>query len=169
MITPIKPNIFALEFLEFGSNVYLIKINNQNILIDTSSRANQEELINYLKELNINPKEINILILTHNHWDHVENKELFQNAKIYGHKKDFETKEILPIEELTIKEFKIIKTPGHTKGSFCILYDKILFSGDTIFHQGIGRTDFPESSPTEMIKSLEKIKKLDFEILCPGH
>lgn len=169
MITSIKQNIFALEFLEFGSIAYLIKLNNQNILIDTSSKSNQEELIQDLEELEINPEDIDILILTHNHWDHIENKELFSKAKVYANKRDFKTNDILPIEELNIAEFQIIKTPGHTKGSFCILYDKVLFSGDTIFHQGIGRTDFPESSPTEMVKSLEKIKKLEFEILCPGH
>ena len=44
-----------------------------------------------------------------------------------------------------------------------------LFSGDTIFHNGIGRTDLPNSQPEKMAESLEKIKKLNIKTLCPGH
>lgn len=168
MISTVKPNVFAMEFQKFGSIVYLVKLNDQNILIDTSSEENQDQLIKDLKELKISPEEIQILILTHNHYDHVGNIDLFSNAKIYGDNQDFQN--ILSIDDLPIKEFEIIKTPGHTKGSFCILYNKILFSGDTIFHNGyIGRTDLPESSPRDMQESLKKIQELDFDILCPGH
>jgi len=48
--------------------------------------------------------------------------------------------------------------------------EKILFSGDTIFHRGtIGRTDLPTSLPKEMDKSLKKLAKYKYDILCPGH
>ena len=74
------------------------------------------------------------------------------------------------IKKLTTEKFKLINTPGHSKGSICILYEDILFSGDTIFHNGIiGRTDLPGSSETEMQKSLEKLKLIKFKISCPGH
>jgi glyoxylase-like metal-dependent hydrolase (beta-lactamase superfamily II) len=47
---------------------------------------------------------------------------------------------------------------------------KSLFSGDTVFpYGGVGRTDFPEGSLKEMIKSLELLSKLDVKILYPGH
>lgn len=160
MINKIKSNIFQLYFKEFGSVVYLLKMKNQNILIDTSSSENKQELINDLKQLNLNPKDINIIILTHQHWDHNGNINLFQNAKLYKHKN---------INQLPIKEFKIIKTPGHTKDSIVLLYKKILFSGDTLFHNGIGRTDFPNSEPEKMPESLEKLKDLNYKTLCPGH
>lgn len=170
MIFKIKNNIFAIKFKEFGSKVYLIKLNNKNILIDTSSLRNQKQLIDFLNKFNLTPQNINILILTHNHWDHIENKNIFTNAKIYGDKKDFTQSNILNIDKLKIKEFKIIKTPGHSKGSFCILYQDVLFSGDTIFNNGIiGRTDLVGSNPQDMNKSLEKLKKVKFKILCPGH
>ena len=74
------------------------------------------------------------------------------------------------MRELPIKEIKVITTPGHTKDSVCFFYEDILFSGDTIFGQGyLGRTDFPESEPEKMQKSLEKLKKINYKILCPGH
>lgn len=178
MITKISPNIHSIDFQNFGSITYLIRINNQNILIDTSSKENSSELLSSLASLNILPKDITTIILTHGHYDHVENINLFANAKIYGNfKKIINTdhtqspiKNILPLEKFPIKEFKIFKTPGHTPGDIIILYKDILFSGDVIFHQGyIGRTDFPESDSKQMRESLKFIENLKFEILCPGH
>ena len=167
MIQKIKSNIWQFAFEQFGSYVYLIKLKEKNILIDTSSSTNKSQLKTYLEELDIIPE---IVILTHNHWDHVENLDLFPNAKIYASKLDFPEEKILNIKNLKIPEFQIIETPGHSKGSFCILYDDVLFSGDTIFHNhGIGRMDLEGGSETEMKNSLEKLKKIDFKILCPGH
>lgn len=168
MINKIKPNIWQFTFNKFGSHVYLIKLKEKNILIDTSSPENKSQLKNYLEELGI--PNIHIVILTHKHWDHIGNPDLFPNAKIYASKLDFPEEKIINIHELKIPEFQIIETPGHSKGSFCILYEEILFSGDTIFHHGtIGRTDLPGSSEIEMKNSLSKIKKLNYKILCPGH
>jgi len=167
MLQKIKPNIWQFTFEKFGSQVYLIKLKEKNILIDTSSSANKTQLKNYLDDLDIIPE---IVILTHNHWDHIENLDLFSNSKIYASKKDFFGKEILDIRKLKIPEFQIIETPGHSKGSFCILYDDVLFSGDTIFHNhGIGRMDLEGGSETEMKNSLEKLKNINFKFLCPGH
>lgn len=170
MIKRIKKNVWQLCFKLFGSCVYMLRINNKIILIDTSTRENQNEFLNDLKELKINPLDVNIILLTHNHWDHTGNIDVFENAKIYGDKKDFKDEEILDLDNLKIKEIEIIKTPGHTKGGVCFLYEGVLFSGDTIFGEGyIGRTDFPESEPEKMQESLEKLNKINYEILCPGH
>ncbi len=169
MIKRIKENIFQMYFKEFGSCVYLIKLNDKNILIDTSSEETSSNLISDLKLLNFEPKDLDIVILTHNHPDHTGNCNLFLNAKFYASKKDFGNK-FYDIDELKMPQFKIIHTPGHSEGSICILYGEVLFSGDTIFHDGIiGRTDFPGGSDKEMEKSLEKLKQIKFETLCPGH
>jgi glyoxylase-like metal-dependent hydrolase (beta-lactamase superfamily II) len=66
---------------------------------------------------------------------------------------------------------KVIPTPGHTQGSISLLYEKesILFSGDTLFENGIGRYDLPNSAPGKMQESLDKLKKIKYKILCPGH
>ena len=170
MIKKIKQNIFQLCFTLFGSCVYLIKIKDKNIIIDTGSSLNKKELISDLKELKINPSEIDILILTHDHWDHTGNIKLFKNAKIYASKKEFTQDHIIDIDKLNVKEFQIIHTPGHSKGGFCILYEDVLFSGDTIFHNyGIGRMDLKGGSEEDMAKSLKLLEKINYKILCPGH
>ena len=162
MISKIKPNIWQFNFKEFGSCVYLLKIGHKNILIDTGSGDNKPELLEDLKKLNINPEQVNIILLTHNHWDHNGNMGIFELAKVYL-PQNIQDK----IKE--IPEIKIIKAPGHTEHDTCFLYEDVLFSGDVLFHNGIGRTDFPESSHKDMIKSLEKLKKINYKILCPGH
>ncbi len=77
-------------------------------------------------------------------------------------------------EKLTLNgvQLEIIHTPGHTRGSICIYIpdEKILFTGDTLFRGSIGRIDFPESSPDDMVKSLKIISGLDPETrIYPGH
>lgn len=165
MINQIKPNVYQLHFHNFGSCVYLIKINNKNILIDSSSKDAKEELISDLKSLKINPKEINALIITHNHYDHIENLDLFTNAKIYLPE---ELSENSIIKE--IPEMKIIKTPGHTPESKCYLYEDILFSGDSIFDNGyVGRTDLPGGDINKLNESINKLSKIKYKFLCAGH
>ncbi|MCW8966316.1 MAG: MBL fold metallo-hydrolase, partial [Candidatus Pacearchaeota archaeon] len=145
------------------------KLKDKNILIDTSSPDNMTELEQHLKKLNLDTEDIDIVILTHNHWDHTGNMILFLDAEFYANELDF-GKNLKDIHKLEISEFKIIDTPGHSRGGICILYQDILFSGDTIFHRGtIGRTDLPGSDEKEMKKSLEKLSKIDYKILCPGH
>jgi len=185
MITEIPTNsslekIWKLEFKFFGSNVYLLRLKDKNILIDASSYENKEELISDLESMNMKPSDIDMILLTHNHWDHVQNLDLFINSnpsiEIYGSKKDFSGENFSFVKEIKqletdFPELEIIETPGHTPGSVCIYLknEKILFSGDTIFYKGVGRTDFPESSPKEMENSLEKIRKILPRKLCPGH
>ncbi|MGX8677740.1 MAG: MBL fold metallo-hydrolase [Sphaerochaetaceae bacterium] len=72
-----------------------------------------------------------------------------------------------------IGPFKVLSTPGHTPGSVCY-YDKndgVLFSGDTLFENSYGRTDFIGGSEDDMYTSLVRLSR---EIppstkLCPGH
>ena len=75
----------------------------------------------------------------------------------------------------------VIETPGHTPGSICLFYspphnskfiihNSILFSGDTLFKDGVGRTDFSYSKPLQLTKSLERIFKRPPETaIYPGH
>lgn len=69
-------------------------------------------------------------------------------------------------------EFQIINTPGHTPGSCCYYFKKenVLFTGDTLFKQGIGRYDFSYSNKKDLDSSLKKIFKLPGNtIVYSGH
>jgi len=160
MINKIKNNLFQLHFKKFGSCVYLLLLEFK-ILIDTSSSDNKQELVEDLKELMIKPEDISIVLLTHQHWDHTGNLELFSNADIYDYKN---------IDEFHVNSIKVIKTPGHTPDGLCFLYEDVLFSGDTIFHQGgRGRTDLPGGNENAIQESIRKLEKVKYKILCPGH
>lgn len=172
MINKLKKDLWQITFSLFGSCVYVLNHNKKIILIDTGAKWNKSELLKELKNLKIKPEQVDIVILTHNHFDHTGNYNLFKKAKIYGSKQDFKSKKIININKLKIKEIKIIKTPGHSRGGICIYLPKrkILFSGDTIFHHGItGRTDLQGSSKKDMEKSLKKLEQIDYKTLCPGH
>lgn len=68
-------------------------------------------------------------------------------------------------------EFQVLHTPGHTLGGICIYGNGVLFSGDTLFEQSIGRTDFPGGSHAQLINSV-KTKLLvlgDDTVVLPGH
>ncbi|MEW5800886.1 MAG: MBL fold metallo-hydrolase [bacterium] len=66
---------------------------------------------------------------------------------------------------------QVLHTPGHSPGGICLLTDGILFTGDTLFADGIGRTDFPGGSYRQLINSIKnKLYRLDSQLtILPGH
>ena len=152
------------------------------------------------KEVRDNDVKIKYIILTHGHSDHIcgvnEHKAEFPDAKIVAYKDEeamlenpnlnqspgfgvpYSTKADILVsdgDELKVGDvtLKFIHTPGHTEGGMCIYVEeaKALFSGDTLFRQSIGRTDFPGGSYKEIMDSIRK--KLfvlpDDTNVFPGH
>lgn len=186
MIEKITDNIFKIKS---NCNVYFLDFK-KKIIIDTGAKSNRQEIIDSLSQI-INPEKIDYVILTHLHYDHVGNVEIFKNAKFYASKEaieefkkddygavlDKKTLDLIKKIELNklstnFEGLEVINTPGHTKGSICLWYPnrKILFSGDTLFDKRIlGRTDLPTSEPEKMMPSLIKLSKYEYEKLCAGH
>jgi len=133
---------------------------------------------------------------THSHPDHLQGSELFNQSivKVAMHRQEIdflkgaggELYELfgipvpqmqinLPLDEGSItlgdQEFKIILAPGHSPGSIGLYWpgQKALFSGDVIFEQNIGRTDFPGGNGSLLKKSITSFSQLDLELLFPGH
>lgn len=84
---------------------------------------------------------------------------------------------IIPHPDIRLKDndnlmgFKIIHTPGHTKGSICLYNEEeqVLFSGDTLFCNGYGRTDL-DGNEYDLVQSLNKLMALDSNtVVYPGH
>jgi glyoxylase-like metal-dependent hydrolase (beta-lactamase superfamily II) len=71
---------------------------------------------------------------------------------------------------LSFTKFKVLHTPGHSRDSICLEFDSFLITGDTLFAGDVGRTDMEDGSAEKLMKSLEKIKKLNPSlIIYPGH
>lgn len=68
-------------------------------------------------------------------------------------------------------KLRVVHTPGHSPGGICLIGDKFIFSGDSLFAEAIGRTDFPGGSTEDLIKNLqEKVLTLDDDVIVyPGH
>lgn len=183
-----KVKTYCVGMIE--NNDYLVwdEETNEAFLVDASSRC--QTIIDDVNNLNLNLKYI---ILTHGHFDHTDGLDFYRNAfpdaKLVAGKKEAKmlfnrdlsmgkggiTADIWVKDEDALKcgniEVKILETPGHSSGSICILADKTLFSGDTLFQASVGRTDFPTGSMSELLDSIHNklfVLQDDTRVL-PGH
>lgn len=151
------------------------------VIIDPGDNA--PDIIGLLREKKLEPA---LILLTHGHFDHTGAITAIQDA--YGtpvamHQNDHgllagsvpatgavkfvDGRDTLQGYDLDIQ---VLHTPGHSAGSVCYLINGCLFSGDTLFKGTIGRTDFPESSPQDMRRSLEILRTLpETTPVYPGH
>jgi len=182
--------------IPYDSNIYLIQ-GKKNILIDTGTGIDSDNVLKSIKSV-LNGRKLDMIILTHCHADHVgglkDITDQFSCMAFAGKDACFISnaspevlaEEVLgmPVEPVDVIELpnnemidieehrlRIIYTPGHTSGSISI-YDEItksLFSGDTLFTMGIGRTDFPTGSFKALKESLIHLSKIEIKSLYPGH
>jgi len=186
-------DIIFIDLSDLDSNVFLIG----DTIIDSGTGFNFTRMYQALKILKLAHGDIKSIVNTHAHFDHIGGNGYFADASIAVHESDaeiiikgdvsksyadFYDGKLNPREVKTkLKEgdkvsagsyeFEVIHTPGHTPGSIC-LYDKkqkVLISGDTIFSDGVGRTDLPGGDEKELEASLEKIADLEVLKLLPGH
>lgn len=143
-----------------STNCYLIIKDNNCLIVDP---ANDVEIIKKeLKNLNL----VGILV-THYHFDHIgalEELKQYYNVPVY----DYDTNNI-NVENF---DFEILHNPGHTSDSVTFYFkdEKIMFVGDFIFKETIGRTDLETGNMLEMQESLNMIKEYNDDIiLYPGH
>lgn len=176
-----------------GSNSYIIfdEKSGDGVMIDPGSDG--ETLLAEANGINVK-----YIILTHAHFDHIGALEMvaeetgapvviyedeaealidtsYNLCRLAGEKENEKAADITVKdgEELNVGDIKLkfIHTPGHTKGSMCIFAgDKHLITGDTLFRGCIGRTDLKGGNSNDILKSVNKIAKLDENIkIYPGH
>lgn len=179
-----------------ASNTYLVVDEKTKAAFIVDAGKFDQSLVD---EVNKRKLDVNYLILTHGHGDHIggveEYRKNFPKLQVLAHiaEKDFlldpkqnvskeiwgreisvkADKYVKDQEELSVGPFnlKFLHTPGHTKGGMCILTEGVLFSGDTLFRQSIGRTDFPGGDFEEIKASINnKLFTLPDETdVFPGH
>jgi glyoxylase-like metal-dependent hydrolase (beta-lactamase superfamily II) len=174
----------------FWTNCYIVSKNSKCIIIDPGDDG--EIIESKIKNYNLTPI---MIICTHTHIDHTKDAEYLQKKfkipvlihknevmvlqdqsipKLFGlNPVKFDYKFIKNEIKFEGEIFKIINTPGHTIGSIVIINNeqKIIFSGDLIFKNGIGRTDLFTGNENELKDSIKKILELlsDDYTIYPGH
>ena len=174
-------------------NAYFIN-GKKRILIEPGHYQLFGHVKEHLSRLSLSPEEIDIVLVTHGHPDHIEGVKTFVDtstliaisreemrfikavAPHYGEVlgvPNFEPDILLQEGDLKIGDltFQVIHTPGHSPGSICVYWPekKVLFTGDVVFNQGVGRTDVPGGNGEELKESIRRISRLEVDHLLPGH
>ncbi|MDK2918429.1 MAG: hydroxyacylglutathione hydrolase [Candidatus Petromonas sp.] len=179
----------------YAANCYLIACEKTNKAAVIDPGADVDKILGKVHE---NDFTLEYIILTHGHGDHIGAVEEIKNrtdAKVLVHKDDeylikspsknlssmmsgpdveFNADKLLEEGDrinLGQLELEIIHTPGHTPGGITIKVEDLLFTGDTLFANSIGRTDFEGGSYEEIIRSIKtKLLKFDDSTkVMPGH
>lgn len=178
----------------FGTNMYVVSDEDRAILIDPACATPYEQhlLLNYLKNKGLT---IDAVVATHGHLDHLWGAAWASRTfalPVRMHEADIPmaqamqrqydlfgiggTPEAFPVEPIspadTMGWFSVIPTPGHTPGGICLYCEQenLLFSGDTLFRYGYGRTDLPGGNTAQLVQSLERLFALPPATrVFPGH
>ena len=129
-----------------------------------------------LEFLKMKKLRLSKILLTHGHFDHIGGAEEVRKAtgaEIYIHELDaymLDSEAHSLANNMSECSFRVLHTPGHTQGSVCYICGDAIFSGDTLFCCSVGRTDFPHSSSSAMMYSLNKLYHLEGDYrVYPGH
>jgi glyoxylase-like metal-dependent hydrolase (beta-lactamase superfamily II) len=171
-----------IEIMPVGSleaNCYIIYEDDsrQAAIIDPGEEA--AAILERVKALAIS---VRFIIHTHGHYDHTGASEALRRqtkARLLIHQADLELVEFTPegfvrdgeIIPLGKLEFKVLHTPGHTPGGISLVCEDHVFTGDTLFANGVGRTDLTGGNETALWRSIrEKLFTLpETYIIYPGH
>jgi hydroxyacylglutathione hydrolase len=198
LIIELQPNIFRLKGEDTSSHSYLIRGDYKNVLIDSGVDKNFSKLQKSLLTLGLKIRDIDIVINTHEHFDHIGANRYFQDYSLIAAHRFAATK--ITVEDRYVTMYKsgdlnepslrvhlwlesksrfdlgnyslnIIHTPGHTSGSICIYEPvrKILFAGDTVFAGGTLSYIGESGSVGDYIDSISHLATRKINELYPGH
>lgn len=189
--------IYTCVLGDVSTNCYIVYREDTKKAVIVDPADNGAYLLNKFRELKIVPEAI---LLTHGHFDHILAVEDIRRAfrcEVYAH---MDEERILKDSSLNLSgtlgteqmgliadyllrdnevlhlldcDWRVIATPGHTAGSVCyyIESEDVLFSGDTLFAESLGRTDLPTGNVSDIIRSITKRLFVlpEDTMVYPGH
>jgi glyoxylase-like metal-dependent hydrolase (beta-lactamase superfamily II) len=155
--------------LEAHSSSTLVRKDGHIIVIDTSSSEYRERIEERLREFDIDPNDVEVVISTHNHIDHRANNDLFPKARLISGPlgKGEDPMRLFP-------GIQIVRTPGHTPESISVFVEaekRYAIVGDAIpTHSNFLKWVVPNVNydPDLALKSMERIAAFA-EVIIPGH
>lgn len=177
-------------------NTYLMRSAEKNILVDPGHAVHFDHVRQGLHRLGLAMADIDLVICTHAHPDHIEAVSLFADtpalfalhaaewrlveemgpylrASMNVDPEQFAPDFFLGEGELTVGDIglEVYHTPGHSPGSVTLYWPaaKALFTGDLIFRDGVGRTDLPGGNGTQLKDSIRRMAAMDADWLLSGH
>jgi len=181
--------ITALQVGAIGTNCYILSEEKAGLcaVIDPG-----DEPVRVAKAIEATGCKPAMILLTHGHFDHYTGVngllEKYPQLPVYIHRADTtdapRSELLYPrLGEKNQRYFKegdsltlgdesitVMETPGHSKGSVCLVVEDVIFCGDTLFRMSCGRTDFPGGDYREILLSLKRLGQMSGDYTCyPGH
>ncbi len=194
----VGPGVFQIPAQRPSCHVYLIVGTYKIVMIDSGIDASFNELSRGLGDIGFAPADVDLVINTHEHFDHIGGNKYFYRTAIiaagrlaaakitekdayvtmyssfsadYRYTKPhvwFENGAFIDLENVKLE---VIDTPGHTSGCISVYeeYNKLLFSGDTVFARGTLSAIAPSGSAGDYVHSMDVLNTKKIERLLPGH
>jgi hydroxyacylglutathione hydrolase len=197
-IVELRQGIYQFEAARPSSNVYLVMGTSKNLLIDTGMAVHFPKLKGSLSQVGLAIEDIHLIVLTHEHFDHIGAAAYFPEKTIIAAHRLAANKIHMQDEFVMMRKYfdvparafnadlwidgdsvfdlgnyrlRTIHTPGHCSGCIC-LYEpgqRLLFTGDTISGGGQLSGIFPSGSISDYVDSIGRLLELRIEELYPGH
>lgn len=197
-VVEVRPGVYQIPSPRPGSHVYLLRGSSKNLLIDPATTAHFPHLRSQLKTLGLRPRDINFVILTHEHFDHIGAASYFYRTALIAAHRLAANKIELQDEFVTFNKYlnkparpfkvhlwlednntidlgdlrlRILHTPGHASGCICIyeMTYRLLFTGDAVFAKGTLSDIAASGNISDYSDSMERLSTMKIDLLCPGH
>ena len=197
-VIELGPGIYQFLSEKPGSHVYLIKGDTKNVLIDTGVAGRFAILKRRLSELGLRVRDINLVVLTHEHYDHIGATASFHQTAVVAAHRLAANKVELQDEFVTFRKYRdrpskpfwvdvwledgsmidlgnyelqVLYTPGHTSGCICLYEPRagLLFTGDTVFAGGTLSEIAVGGNVSDYVNSIRRLCSLKVKEIYPGH
>ncbi len=181
-----------------AAGVTMIEDENSRIVVDVGHFGTRDALLGELRKRNLAPRDFDVVILTHIHWDHCLNVDLFENAKVILGKNELKMGTINAKEDRHAENFRqllidrkaegvsefykvskhasVLDTPGHSPGHISLRVDTedglVIFTGDSIPGLRAYHRGVPDLVFYDLEKakrSVSKVKEMKPKMIIPGH